>query len=152
MVCKNDIGFENCMGSDEIDVKDFVAGLGRSDSAELSPTIREAVFDQLEYDLSLTLYQFERRHIRNSELLQLIKGVAATNKFSVATYVREAVLAEHDRKVAGEFLKRLSERAPYREWYDTAEKREVKELRANSVLADEERALRANRELLVFQH
>lgn len=153
MSYKYDIGFENCMDLTETDVNDFVAGITRSDSAEVSPAIREAVFDQLEYDLNLTLYRFERQHIRNSELLQLIRTVADTNKFSVATYVREAVVAENDRQVTEQFLRTLSERTSHREWYDgPVEKRKARELRESSAFVPIGRTLRAEIELLAPQH
>ncbi|WP_019177272.1 hypothetical protein [Methanomassiliicoccus luminyensis] len=141
------------MGISETDVSSFVASLAKSDSVEASPEIREAVFDQLEYDLGLTLYRFERRHIRNSELLQLIKAVAGTNRFSAATYVREAIIADSDRKVTEDLLRKLSERTSHREWYGgPVEERPADEHSANSAYAHNGRSIRADIELLAVQH
>lgn len=145
-----DIGTENCMDVTESDVNHFVASLSRGDSVEVSPEIREAVFDQLEYDLSLTLYRFERRHLRNSELLQLIRFAAETNRFSAATYVREAVVADRDRKVTEGYLKKLSERTSHREWFDgPAERRPAQPA---PPFAFGRGSGRAELELLAFQH
>lgn len=152
MSFENDIGSRNCMGLTESDVNYFVASIAKGDSVEVSPEIREAVFDLLEYDLSLTLYRFERQHIRNSELLQLIRAVAGTNRLSVTTYVREAVIADHDRRVTEELLRKLSERTSHREWYGPAEKRTEGELGASSAFAHHGRSIRADIELLATQH
>lgn len=135
----------------ERDVSDFVSSIARSDTVAVSPAIREAVLDQLEYDLSLTLYQFERRRIRNSELLQLLRTVADSNKFSVATYVREAIIAEHDRRVTEDLLRKLSEKTSHREWYYGAAEKRTTGLGAASAITNHGRGARADIELLATQ-